>query len=72
MINEIKNIEIVMKKILNLIVILFFGLTFAACSDDDEEMSKSPLIGGQSKFNGLKPMALVTILIHSMLMVQVD
>ena len=31
MINEIKNIEIEMKKILNIIVILFFGLTFAAC-----------------------------------------
>ena len=29
MINEIKNIEIEMKKILNIIVILFFGLTFA-------------------------------------------
>ena len=37
MINEIKNIEIEMKKILNLIVILFFGLTFAACGDDDDD-----------------------------------
>ena len=49
MINEIKNIEIEMKKIFNLIVILFFGLTFAACVDDDEEMSKSPLIGTWTK-----------------------
>ena len=48
MINEIKNIEIEMKKILNIIVILFFGLTFAACGDDDE-MSNSPLIGTWTK-----------------------
>ena len=48
MINEIKNIEIEMKKIFNLIVILFFGLTFAACGDDDE-MSNSPLIGTWTK-----------------------
>ena len=54
MINEIKNMEIEMKKILNLIVILFFGLTFAACGDDDEEMSNSPLIGTWTKqFQGV-------------------
>ena len=28
---------------------MFFGLTFAACGDDDEEMSKSPLIGTWTK-----------------------
>lgn len=40
-----------MKKIFNLIVILFFGLTFAACGDDDDdnEMPNSPLIGTWTK-----------------------
>ena len=45
MINEIKNIEIEMKNFFNLIVILFFGLTFAACGDDDDDVGSIDIVG---------------------------
>ena len=45
MINEIKIIEIEMKKFFNLIVILFLGLTFAACGDDDDDVGSIDIVG---------------------------
>ena len=34
-----------MKRIFNLIVILFLGLTFAACGDDDDDVSSIDIVG---------------------------